>query len=199
MRKTVGILVLALSLWQCVPDQFALYETRGIFATDLVARGIILKPPYDGVKVSEKQGALTLHDDAWVALRRYGVTQYVANFFLRIPKGEEATIYVQPQLVNKQIIDSGFVLHLSPDGWQVRRGQSTLAAFSTPLELRQWLWIQLYRFGEQFHCIVQCDTARIQTGVPATDWIVFHAPREGQVEIRQYRWHSEEPERLSEE
>ncbi len=199
MRKTVGILVLALSLWQCVPDQFALYETRGIFATDLVARGIILMPPYDSVEISEKEGKVVLHGGAWVALRRYGVTQYVANFFLRVPEGDQATVYVQAQLQNKRIIDSGFVLHFSPDGWQVRRGQSTLAAFSTPLELRQWLWIRLYRFGEQFHCIVQCDTARIRTRVPATDWIVFHAPREGQVEIRQYRWYSEEPERLSEE
>ncbi len=199
MKKSIGVLILALSLWQCVPDQFALYETRGIFATDLVARGIILMPPYDGVVVSEKKGTLTLHNDAWVALRRFAVTRYVADFFLRVPQGEEATIYVQPQLVNKQIIDSGFVLRLSPQGWQIRRGASLLAVSVTPLTLRQWVWIQLYRFGRDLHCIVQCDTVRVRTFAPATDWIVFHAPREGQLEIRQYRWHSEEPEQLSEE
>ncbi len=195
MRKVGWIgwlwLLLVPGFWGCNPEQFTLYRSRGVLATDAVANGIILSFPYDSVTLAERGTVLKLRDGAVVLLRNFGVTQYTAHFFARIDRGRGLTLYLHPVVINRQIVDSGFVLRLHLDRWELWRQGQWIAGRAANIEVGKWVWVQLYRFGEQLQCIVDCDTISVRVQGPATDWIGVQVPPQGAVELRQWRWESE--------
>lgn len=176
----VGISVLL----GCTPEEFTLYNPEKR-VPEIVARGVLLDYPSDNVIVDEYANVLHFKRSGRVAVRNYGVTQSEVSFYCKIPEDALLKIYVHPQVVNSHIRDSGIVIRVRRQQYQI---QNKRWKFIQSPPQNGWYYVRIYTEGRKNSIILNCDTVPVQSRA-STDWIVFEGEINGEpITIRELGW-----------
>lgn len=179
MMKPLSLIMLIIVIAGCDPTRFSLISDRNLDC----------RIYSDHRLVSHSQVGFTLDPGGSVAVTYLWATQYRATFRLTLDEGEGAKILIHP-VVQESIIDSGLVLTLSRNGYELREGETIIASGASPsLEVGKPRIFRAYSEEGYLELTLGCDT--LYKGVTLrteSDDIIFTTLPESKVSVYGPYW-----------
>ncbi|MFA6571022.1 MAG: hypothetical protein WCT77_07270 [Bacteroidota bacterium] len=179
MKPINFILILAISIiaLSCTPDEFTLNKKTPGQIDGLIMTSLESVDQY-------ADNAIILNENGLAAMRRYGLTQFIGDFTVKIQQGEGVRFSIRSacnEYDNHPVINFDYTTKgciFSGTGLKEFLVDSVKALRNSPSR------IKIYNLGKNITVTVNCDTVyNTKTELPATEFIMVKSLNNSRIQL----------------